>query len=82
MYYNYIIRKGDNKMKEKVKKFCYHELEILKKWGGDHQQALTRCYGAVMFVLSIEPDEDESTESLGWWWDNEFRPNFYEMGVY
>ena len=68
-------------MQEKVKEFCYRELKNCKAWGGDPQQALTRCYGAVMFVLSVEPDEDESTESLGWWWDNEMHPCFRELGA-
>ena len=68
-------------MHNKVKKYCYHELEMCKKWGYDPQQALTRCYGAVMFVLSVEPDDDESTESLGWWWDNEMHTLFRELGA-
>ena len=68
-------------MQEKVKEFCYRELKNCKAWGSDPQQALTRCYGAVMFVLSVEPDEDESTESLGWWWDNEMHPCFREIGA-
>lgn len=64
-------------MQEKVKEYCYHELEMCKRWGYDPQQALTRCYGAVMFVLSIESDD-----SLGLWWDNEMHPCFRELGVY
>lgn len=64
-------------MQEKVKEYCYHELEMCKRWGYDPQQAVTRCYGAVMFVLSIESDD-----GLDWWWDNEMHPRFRELGVY
>ena len=64
-------------MQEKVKEFCYHELEMCKRWSYDPQQALTRCYGAVMFVLTIEPDD-----GLGLWWDTEMHPYFKELGVY
>ena len=67
-------------MREKVKEFCYRELKHCKEWGMDPQQALTRCYGAVMFVLSVEPDENEP-DGLGWWWNNEMHPCFRELGA-
>ena len=68
-------------MIEKVKQYCYEQLKWCKQHGYDPKQAMTRCYGAVMFVLSVEPDENES-DGLGWWWDNEMHPCFRELGAY
>ena len=65
-------------IQKEAKKFCYKELRQLKRWGGDASLALTRCYGAVMFALTIAPDDCEY-EGLGWWWDNEMRPCFEEL---
>lgn len=67
-------------MQEKVKQFCYHELEMYKRWGGDIQQVTTRCYGAVIFALTVEPDENEP-DGLCWWWDNEMHSCFRELGA-
>ena len=65
-------------MQEKVKEYCYHELKMFKLWGGDVNQLMTRCYGAVMFVLYAEPDEDEHG-GLTEWWDEEMHPILREL---
>ena len=62
-------------MQEKIKEYCYHELEMCKRWGYDPQQALTRCYGAVMFVINMDGFDEE----LGKWWDDEMLPKFREL---
>ena len=67
-------------MHEKVKKFCHREYKMCKLFGCDVKEAVTRCYGAVMFVLSIEPDENE-TDGLAYWWDNEMHPAFRELAI-
>ena len=65
-------------IQKEAKEFCYKELKQLKAWGGDASLALTRCYGAVMFALTIAPDDCEHG-GLGWWWDNEMHPLFEEL---
>ena len=57
-------------MVEKVKKYVESELANIKR-GYDPNLALTRSYGALMFVLS-----DEWNEDLAKWWDNYAHPRF------
>ena len=68
-------------IQEEVKSWCLNEWKRCIAWHGDPQKVLTRCYGAVMFTLSVEPDEDESTESLSWWWSHEMHPMFRDIGA-
>ena len=68
-------------LQEEVRYHCLNEWKQCVFFKSDPQQAMTRCFGAVRFVLSVEPDEDESTESLGWWWDHEMHPMFRSIGA-
>lgn len=69
-----------NKMVDDLKRYCEEQINGIKH-GYDPHQAVTRAYGAVMFFLSVFPD-DEEYEGIGWWWDNECHPRFYELGAY
>ncbi len=68
-------------LQEEVKSWCLNEWKKCRVWHRDPQKILARCQGAVMFALSIEPDEDESTESLSWWWNHEMHPLFRDIGA-
>ena len=59
----------------KLKEFCKHELWAVKRFGYDPHAAVTRCYGAVMFVINMDGFDDE----LGTWWDDEMLPKFREL---
>ena len=64
-------------MIKKIKAYCEHELICVEKWGYNPHEAVTRCYGAVMFLLfSFEEDE---LEDLGKWWDDEMLPRFRKL---
>lgn len=63
-------------MKEKLKDFCEQEIHMVTRWNADVNLAQTRCYGAVMFVLSqCEIDNAEIIH----WWDNEMLPLFQKL---
>lgn len=62
----------------KVQDYCNHELKGIDTFGLDPNSALTRCYGAVMFVISAFDAYDE----LGAWWNDEMHPKFREKGAY
>lgn len=59
----------------KLKKFCEYELWGVTHCGYDPRGAITRCYGAMMFVLNL----DSFSEELGKWWDDEMLPRFTEL---
>lgn len=65
-------------MIEKVKSYCNHEIENVEKRGYDPHGAVTRCYGAIMFVANEILGGIEG-EELGKWWDNEMLPKFREL---
>lgn len=62
----------------KVKNYCDYELKGIDKFGYDANAALTRCYGAVMFIVHAFDAYDE----LGPWWNDEMHPKFREKGAY
>ena len=62
----------------KVQNYCDNELKGIDKFGLDPNSALTRCYGAVMFVISAFDAYDE----LGAWWNDEMHPKFREKGAF
>ena len=59
----------------KLKEYCKHELWAVDHFGYDPHAAVTRCYGAVMFVINMDDFDDE----LGKWWDDEMLPKFREL---
>ena len=61
-----------------VKDFCEHELKNIDRFGYSPKAAMTRCYGAVMFVITA----CNAYEDLGLWWDNEMHEKFREKGAY
>ncbi len=65
-------------MYEKARKFCYREFKMCRLFGCDVEQAITRCYGVIMFVLSIESDRIKNNE-LSMWWDDEMLPYFRKL---
>jgi hypothetical protein len=65
------------KMFEKIKKYCEHEIMCVEQFGYNPHEAVTRCYGAVMFLLSSFEVED--LKNLGEWWDNEMLPKFRKL---
>lgn len=62
----------------KLKEYCEHELKMVKRFGYDPHAAVTRCYGATMFVIN---DIDDFDDELGKWWDNEMLPKFRELEI-
>ena len=65
-------------MAEKLKAFCEHELWLAENRGYDVHGAVTRCYGAMMFVANELLDGEEG-EKLGKWWDDEMLPRFRKL---
>lgn len=65
-------------MTEKLKAFCEHELWQVENRGYDAHGAVTRCYGAMMFVANDLLDGEEG-EKLGKWWDDEMLPRFRKL---
>lgn len=61
---------------KKIKEYCAHELDSITRFGYDPQACVTRCYGAVMFVLTLGEEYDEE---LAHWWDDEMLPKFREL---
>lgn len=59
----------------KLKEFVYHEIDMVKRYNYDAHGAVTRCYGAMMFVINLGDFDDE----LSAWWDSEMLPVFYEL---
>lgn len=59
----------------KLKEYCNYEIDCVKRHGYDPHNAVTRCYGAVMFVLNLDDFDDE----LGKWWDDEMHSKFREL---
>lgn len=55
----------------KVKEYCEYELDYTRRHGNVNL-ALTRCYGAVMFVGNLDGFDEE----LGKWWDDVMLPRF------
>lgn len=62
----------------KVKNYCNYELKGIDKFGYDPNFSLSRCYGAVMFIVAAFDAFDE----LGPWWNNEMHEKFREKGAY
>ena len=64
-----------------LKEYCKDQIKNVEKWGGDPQLALTRCYGAMMFVDYYLTKEGFNTDSLGIgkWWENEMLPQFHDL---
>ena len=63
-------------MLEKIKAYCEHEVMGVEKWGYDPNQAVTRCFGAVVFLLDFYKEDVEGLEE---WWDNVMHPKFREL---
>lgn len=64
-------------MEEKVKAWIENTYKTCIRFHSDPQNAVSMCYGALMFVLDEKYDEE-----LGQWWDNEMHPKFRELGAY
>ena len=64
-------------MNERVKTWIENTYENCIRFNSDPKNAVSMCYGALMFVESETSDEE-----LGRWWDNEMHPKFRELGVY
>lgn len=64
-------------MGEKFRAFCEYEIKNVTRFGSDVECAATRCYGALMFILSQCGWDDEITKM----WDDEFHPKFRELGA-
>ena len=62
-------------MHEKAREFCYREFKMCRHTGCDVEQSIIRCYGVIMFVLSIESDKNKNNE-LSIWWDGQMLPYF------
>lgn len=62
----------------KVKNYCDNELKAIDKFNYNPNSALTRCYGAVMFVINAF----DAYEELGPWWNDEMHLKFREKGAY
>lgn len=74
------MKKETYKRKElinEIKDFCEHELKNIDR-GYSPKEAVTRCYGAVMFII----DAFDAYEELGLWWNDEMHPKFREKGAY
>lgn len=65
-------------MTEKLKAFCEHELWQVENRGYDVHGAVTRCFGAMMFVANDLLGGEEG-EELGKWWDDEMLPRFRKL---
>lgn len=64
-------------MGEKLKEYCEYELENVEKRGYNPHEAVTRCYGALMFILNYAGNAFD--DELGNWWDDEMLPRFREF---
>ena len=64
-------------MVKKLKKYVEHEVWCVERLGYNPHEAVTRCYGAVMFLLSSYPEEE--LEDIGNWWDDEMLPKFRKL---
>lgn len=64
------------KIIEELKAYCEYEYNLTKMGGYDIQSSVTRCYGAVMFVINMNDSFDAET---GKWWDDEMLPKFREL---
>ena len=60
----------------KLKEYCNYEMDSVERHGYDPHNAVTRCYGATMFVLNFL---DSFDDSLAKWWDDEMLPKFREL---
>ena len=60
---------------DKLKEYCEHELKMVNRFGHDPHEAVTRCYGAMMFIINMDNFDDE----LEKWWDDEMLPKFREL---
>lgn len=67
-------------MVEKVKTWCEYEFKNATKYNANPLNAMTRCYGIVMFVSNslLGYDSAEGKE-LTTWWDDEMLPRFREV---
>ena len=64
-------------MKEKFRAYCEYEIDNVTKREYNANDAATRCYGAVMFLLNQYGWDDELSKM----WDNEIHPKFRELGA-
>lgn len=64
-------------MKEKFRNYCMYEIKNVTEYGHNLNEACTRCYGAVMFLLSQYGWDKEVTKM----WDDEIHPKFRELGA-
>lgn len=62
-------------MEKKIKAYCEKEYENVLKWGYNPHEAMTRAYGAIMFVINYH-DYDED---LAKWWEDVMLPKFREL---
>lgn len=67
-------------MVEKVKAWCEYEFKNATRYSASPLNAMTRCYGIVMFVSNslLGYDSVEGKE-LTTWWDDEMLPRFREV---
>lgn len=65
-------------MEEKVKAYCEKEYEMALKWGYNPHEALTRAYGAIMFVINY----DKYNEDLVKWWEDVMLPKFHSKELH
>lgn len=65
-------------MKEKFRAYCEYEIDNVTKRGYNANEAATRCYGAVMFLLNQYSWDDELSKM----WDDEIHPLFRKLGAY
>ena len=63
-------------MLEKLKAYCEYEMTCAKSGRYDINGCITRCYGAVMFLMSSGLDNEEE---IGDWWDNDMHERFREL---
>lgn len=68
---------------DKTKDYCIYEYENLLKHGGNLNDTVSRCFGAVMFSLNtlLKYDSPEGYD-LAAWWDDEMHAKFREKGAY
>lgn len=64
------------KIINELKKFCEHELWATKRFNYNPHDAITRCHGAVMFVINMD---DYFDADLARWWNDKMLPQFREL---
>lgn len=70
-------------MNEKVMDWCEYELFSAIKYGANINDAFTRSYGVVQFVINeVHGWDSLEGKELSNWWNDEMWPKFKEAELY